>query len=315
MRKTYFSIVIPTYNNVKGLRDTLCRLEGIKYEDYEVIVVNDGSSDATGDFLATYRNGHIKSINIKNSGVSVARNVGMAEARGDYVVFMDDDDECNLDILEILDSKIKKYGMPEIIRFGGDREDRGGEKDPIRNPFGFDVMKKVDEGFLEDILLNPKKRIECYVWLIAIRNQGIRQFRSELRYLEDDLFLMDNLSRNNQTILFVPECLYTYKYNSNSKTKSMNNVQRNINDLLMSRSKMIDIFRSKKHKKMINANIFLIIFSCYWRIRTNLSNNDRKKLAKDIGTSLVTERIRINRYFSIRLTVKYLLMALEAHKV
>src|SRR5881396_91727 len=82
------SVVVSTLNGAATLRDTLAGLEQLDYPDYEVIVVNDGSTDATPQIASEY---HVRLISTKNQGLSAARNVGTRAAAGDIVAFIDDD--------------------------------------------------------------------------------------------------------------------------------------------------------------------------------------------------------------------------------
>jgi len=82
------SVVVSTLNGAATLRDTLAGLEQLDYPDYEVIVVNDGSTDATPQIASEY---HARLITTKNQGLSAARNVGTRAAAGEIVAFIDDD--------------------------------------------------------------------------------------------------------------------------------------------------------------------------------------------------------------------------------
>src|SRR2546427_9406651 len=82
------SVVVSTLNGAATLRDTLAGLEQLDYPDYEVIVVNDGSTDATPQIASEY---HVRLITTKNQGLSAARNVGTRAATGEIVAFIDDD--------------------------------------------------------------------------------------------------------------------------------------------------------------------------------------------------------------------------------
>ncbi|OLE97026.1 MAG: hypothetical protein AUG75_13120 [Cyanobacteria bacterium 13_1_20CM_4_61_6] len=79
------SVVVSTLNGAATLRDTLAGLEQLDYPDYEVIVVNDGSTDATPQIASEY---HVRLITTKNQGLSAARNVGTRAATGEIVAFI-----------------------------------------------------------------------------------------------------------------------------------------------------------------------------------------------------------------------------------
>ncbi len=92
--KCLVSVVIPTYNAEKFIRECLKATLDQTYDNLEIIIVDDGSTDSTVDICKTYaeRDGRIKLFNLENRGVSSARNYGMKKADGDYIVFFDADD-------------------------------------------------------------------------------------------------------------------------------------------------------------------------------------------------------------------------------
>lgn len=89
------SIIIPAYNAEKGLKECIGSIISQEYSNIEVIVVNDGSTDKTLEIAEKFskQDSRIKVISIENSGVSVARNTGLEQAIGEYVTFVDSDDE------------------------------------------------------------------------------------------------------------------------------------------------------------------------------------------------------------------------------
>src|SRR5207247_3830534 len=88
LRWPKISVVVCTYNGASTIRDTLEALRDLDYPAFEVIVVNDGSTDETGQIASTYP---YRVINEENQGLSRARNTGIAAATGEMVAFIDDD--------------------------------------------------------------------------------------------------------------------------------------------------------------------------------------------------------------------------------
>lgn len=87
------SIIIPVYNTEKFLEKCLDSVVSQLEDDIEVICVNDGSKDSSLSILETYKNfANFKIVTTKNYGLSHARNTGIKEARGDYLIFIDSDD-------------------------------------------------------------------------------------------------------------------------------------------------------------------------------------------------------------------------------
>lgn len=99
------SVIIPTYNRQKFITMAIDSVLSQTFKDYEIIVIDDGSTDNTRQVLESYEE-KIKYIYQKNSGVSAARNAGIRLARGELVAFLDSDDEWLPDYLSITVSKL-----------------------------------------------------------------------------------------------------------------------------------------------------------------------------------------------------------------
>jgi len=104
------SVIIPTYNRVDRICKTIDSVMGQTYTDMEVIVVDDGSSDGTGQILSTTYGDRIRYYAQPNGGVSSARNKGIAEARGEWVAFLDSDDLWEREKLEWQLKALERFG-------------------------------------------------------------------------------------------------------------------------------------------------------------------------------------------------------------
>ncbi|MGB7730546.1 MAG: glycosyltransferase family A protein, partial [Candidatus Acidiferrum sp.] len=94
------SVIIPTYERAEKVQRAIESVLGQTVTDFEVIVVDDGSSDGTGNVLAEKFGDRIRYYAQTNQGVSVTRNRGVQEARGEWVAFLDSDDLWEKDKLE-----------------------------------------------------------------------------------------------------------------------------------------------------------------------------------------------------------------------
>lgn len=90
------SVIIPVFNAVKYLDDCICSIVRQEHKDWEIILIDDGSTDGSSELCDSWshKDSRIKVIHQQNSGVSVARNIGIDQAIGDYVYFLDSDDWC-----------------------------------------------------------------------------------------------------------------------------------------------------------------------------------------------------------------------------
>lgn len=111
------SIIIPVYNVELYLKKCLNTIVRQTYPNLEIICVNDGSPDSSGEILSDFqeKDSRIKIINQKNQGLSMARNSGLDAATGDFIVFVDSDDWIELDTIEKCVELYNKYHMDIIM--------------------------------------------------------------------------------------------------------------------------------------------------------------------------------------------------------
>ncbi|AIQ60522.1 glycosyltransferase family 2 protein [Paenibacillus borealis] len=123
------SVVIPMYNSSETITNTLDSIKNQTAFNYilEILVVNDGSTDNSFNLVESYANENrgmpIILIDKPNGGVSTARNIGMGEAKGEWIALLDSDDDWLPEKIEIQMNTIQKH--PEIDFLGGDIDDKG----------------------------------------------------------------------------------------------------------------------------------------------------------------------------------------------
>lgn len=103
VNETYkVSVIVPVYNAGKYLSGTIQSILNQSYDNFELILVNDGSTDSSLDICCQYTDSRIKVISIQNSGPSAARNIALQEAIGDYIQFVDADDFIEPQMMETM---------------------------------------------------------------------------------------------------------------------------------------------------------------------------------------------------------------------
>ena len=110
-----FSIVIPLYNKEKEIAGTMDSVLTQTFEDYEVIIVDDGSTDRSHDIVSAYRDPRIRIIQKENEGVSSARNRALEEAQGEFVAFLDADDRWAPEYLAVIEGIIRDTPEAKFI--------------------------------------------------------------------------------------------------------------------------------------------------------------------------------------------------------
>ena len=127
------SIIITAYNAEKTIERCINSILENEYNDYEIIVINDGSSDKTEKVIELFASDKIKYFSKKNTGVADSRNFGIEKAKGEYITFVDSDDYMSNNYFENLD-KYLKQGIDIIKRKATIINEKNDEKTKIEGP-------------------------------------------------------------------------------------------------------------------------------------------------------------------------------------
>lgn len=210
------SIVVPVYKSEKTLAGCLDSLLAQTYADIEVICVIDGSPDSCGDICDAYaeKDARVKSIKRENGGVSSARNRGIDEATGEYLMFVDSDDTVEPDYCEKMWKAHTETDADLVIcGFHHWYVGRDVKKVPS-NPgvyktenYGADFLKLYQEGFLN------------MPWNKLFKKEFAGRFDTSLSLGEDLLFNMNYLEKCSK-VAVIPEALINYIQEEKGNTLS-----------------------------------------------------------------------------------------------
>lgn len=115
LQNIFFSVVIPTYNRDKFISISIQSVLSQSYSNFELIIVDDGSTDDTENVVKSFSDNRISYIKIKNSERAVARNTGIRVAKGDYITFLDSDDIYYSNYLQNAFESILKFNFPPFL--------------------------------------------------------------------------------------------------------------------------------------------------------------------------------------------------------
>ena len=204
------SVIIPAYNAESTIEKTLSSITGQSYRNFEIIVVNDGSTDGTVSVVnkAVSLDSRIRLISISNSGPANARNVGLASVsdKSDYIMFCDADDEFLPGIMEL--SLIQAEKGADIVIFGFRIINSDGTQNDYFEPFG--NYDRSNFGSVYSKLY--KANLLNQVWGKLLSSKLIKDNNitfPDYRWGEDRLFLSDCLEKA-AGISVIPECGYLY---------------------------------------------------------------------------------------------------------
>lgn len=210
---TKISIIIPVYNGEKYIKKCLDSIKSQTFQDYEVLIINDGSKDNTKKIIETYlEDDRFKLYNRTNHGIGSSRNFGIEKSKGNYICFIDSDDYVDLNYLEKLYTKINSDKLDMVVcNYIELNEELNIEKKVKINEFANTTINKNPELLLE---INKSPWNKIYKKNI-IKNI---KFPENLKY-EDTEFLLKVMK--NAKIGYINEYLNYYIIHSNSETTTM----------------------------------------------------------------------------------------------
>ena len=210
------SVIMPVYNTALYLELSIESVLNQTYTDFELIIVNDGSTDNSADIISKYASGdkRIKIITQQNEGLSEARNNGISLAKGEYIAFIDSDDFISSVFLSVL-YKVAKETNADIV--GCDFKKIKSIKDNVKtvNKSSYKIYPKA-----LDILLHKDNFIHFNVWNKLYKREVIGEIRFVPHiYYEDWVFNCCVFERAN-SFAWIKDKLYGYRYSDNSIMRS-----------------------------------------------------------------------------------------------
>jgi len=227
-KNNYFSIVIPLYNKENSISATVNSVLNQTYGDFELIIVNDGSTDNSLKVVQSIQDERIRIINKENGGVSSARNIGIKQAKNDWISFLDGDDLWRPDYLKMVLEMIHKYPKSDVVAIGwkwdNDKEqNRYDEEGYIENYFKLSLKYS---GIICSSAVTIKK--ECFN-LIGLfredlnRGEDLEMWtrlakRFMITYLPSVLVIYSQEVENRVSSIPITDLKKTYTYNINLAT-------------------------------------------------------------------------------------------------
>ncbi len=234
-----FSIIVPMYNSAKSIRNCIDSILSQTFSDFEIIIINDGSTDESLCIIEKYAqtDPRIKLYSFSNSGVSISRQRGVTLSSGEYILFVDSDDTINPELLEKLYFNICQLSSPDIIRYQCKLINDVPYKDHQRYNFN-DSLYIVYSGIQTLKMWSLFGKKYAVYWLFAFR----RSVFSNILYFpnlkcHEDIALIPILIAKSQKVVGIDYIGYNYTYdNSTSIT--------NTSDELAERSRAIDFVKA-----------------------------------------------------------------------
>lgn len=155
-----FSVIVPVFQTVAWVRECLDSIIQQSFQNFDVLVIDDGSTDGSGDVIDQYaqKDRRIRTFHHpRNLGLGRARNLGLEHATADYILFVDSDDVVPQHAFKSIDGRLKEARNPELLMYDFARLDHHGQLEP----YGFtkktlrDMRDVFDAAQVPDILYTP----------------------------------------------------------------------------------------------------------------------------------------------------------------
>lgn len=292
-----FSVIIPLYNKSETILDTVNSVLNQTYPHFELIIVNDGSTDDSLEKVKSISDKRIRIIDKENTGVSDTRNVGINEAKYDWIALLDGDDLKHKDFLIECKNAIDKYPTKKIFSTGYS-EETNNEQKKYWNKF---LPLDGETGIVDYIDCMPTGEPPINSSNSVIHKSMFQEFggfiKNHKNYEDHELWLRMYLP---DSIVFINKSLTTLQRNLGANHASLNKA---------GTFDMGNYFRTmgvqiKKNKNMQGrklqkfANIFCLWF--FLKRRTQYTRKEQKEL-------LISMKEASNGVFKLLLDISYLL--------
>ncbi len=225
-RYPLISVIVPVYNIMDYLPRCVQSLKGQTYENLEILLVDDGSTDGTGrlcDELAS-GDGRIRVLHKKNGGTSSARNMGIEAAGGEFLGFVDSDDYIEPDMyMRLYQAAAGKEDW--LVQVGRDEVDEQGGQLPGICEIPERELSFAAVDFLRELLLHKG---DCSFCTKLVPRRLLAGDRFPEKQLNEDFHLMIRLLQRSKGVISLPVCGYHvfYRLGSNTRKKQENDFSR-----------------------------------------------------------------------------------------
>ena len=269
------SIVIPVYNKAEYISDCLESLLQQDFDDFEIVAVNDGSTDDSGKICdeKAAENTRIRVIHTENGGVTAARRKGVEQAKGEYIMFVDADDKLLPNAIKTLYKAIIDSGADEVI---------GTYKDQYGNRYdsgwrGFTPCEPLVRNLLSI------KNSFCVLWGIMFRKSlldGCLNAPREIVEREDSLMQIKCLMKSPK-VYFIADAVYLYYQDvPNQRKENLEWIRIYDNELQKTLQPQWELYKSafvghqiKVYEKFIDKRQFNVLNDYYRPLRKQLSSD------------------------------------------
>lgn len=274
MATVMFSLIIPIYGVEAYLDKCLQSICSQNYDKFEAILIDDGSIDGCPQICDKYveMDPRFRVIHKQNGGIVSARQAGVAEATGDYIVCIDGDDWIHAEYLSKFEDVIKKHN-PDVVCCGYTiSSDENQQEITVNNEYGFynqtDIVNKVYPMLIQKA---DATYFRPTLWAKAFRREPYQKYQftdSKINVGEDGACTIPVIY-HAKSLFILPDCLYYYRVNNSSITKGRKAFKWDGPEIIAQYiEKCIDIeqydFKEQLYRKIVHE-LFTVVMTQFYR--------------------------------------------------
>ena len=240
------SVIVPVYNiESEYLERCIRSICNQTYENLDIILVDDGSTDGSGEICDKFavEDSRIRVFHKENGGSSSARNLGIKEAKGEFLGFIDSDDYIEPDMYELLADAIVKYNAP-MAQISRDEIDEHGNRMPDICIPPKEESKVSSEDMMRELLMH---RGDCSFCTRITHKALFADREFPIGKLNEDFFLLTQMLTDITHLVILPKQCYHvfYRMNSNSRKKDKNDFSRVFTDIVDNADTVTTLIKDK----------------------------------------------------------------------
>ncbi|MCA9766821.1 MAG: glycosyltransferase [Carnobacterium sp.] len=299
--KPLVSVIVPVYNVEAYIEECLDSIIHQAYQELEIIVVEDGSTDKSREKIQPYLSDkRIKFVEQKNKGLSGARNTGMAKATGTYILFVDSDDYIDVEMLTKI-VPIMEENQLDLIRFNGMAFTDGMEKTINQKYYDFSHRLIENHIYKEDSFKANSKTFVSPVYLYLTRRSVLIEnnllFREDIIH-EDELFT-PQVFIHIKTMMYVNAFYYYRRYRENSimTIQTPEQLQRSFDSYVKIGKELERHYKNKEYTKAQKKLIKRQVLSIYSGLKESKVVQNQSIHSFEILSILDKSYLKIRNYW------------------